>query len=204
MNESLQNLLKPSDPTRKLVVDVVSSFLENGYLPCIGTSTTPSLSISSTGSVSLDILPPDFLTASNDVYQLNLVPGPINLKMLPVGNKLAVHVSCDSDVTSVTLEPESPYQAVNERIRLGLLPFVQRPPAIGRRRRDPTHPEDPLCWLPGHTPEGGDLVGPHNPIFGEPRYDPIGPGNIGEPDYDHQPPGPFGTRPPRRPFFPFQ
>ena len=63
---------------------------------------------------------------------------------------------------------------------------------------------------PFGTPIGpGELVGPEHPIFtgegqtGEgrqrgvrdPRFDPIGPGYLGEPDSDHFPPPPFGEPP---------
>ena len=55
----------------------------------------------------------------------------------------------------------------------------------------------------------GELVGPNHPIFTgdtdghqnhpsgirDPRFDPIGPGFIGEPDSDHFPPPPFGQPP---------
>jgi len=70
-------------------------------------------------------------------------------------------------------------------------------------------PERPRA-PPYGTPMGpGELVGPEHPIFtgesqtGEgrqrglldPRYDPIGPGYLGEPDADHFPPPPFGEPP---------
>ena len=77
------------------------------------------------------------------------------------------------------------------------------------------HPQRPRAFEPPRappfgTPIGpGELVGPEHPIFtgegqtGEgrqrgvrdPRFDPIGPGYIGEPDTDHFPPPPFGEPP---------
>jgi hypothetical protein len=216
MNEDLQNLLKPSDQTKRQVLNVLATFIESGYIPFDQASTRPHLAMSSTGSVSIDILPSTFLDPTSDVYQINLLPGPLTLKILPVGGKLAVHVASDRDVTSVTIDTNMAYSAVSDRIRSGLISFLTAHPTSGpnispvddkilrRPRVDRLRPDDPLRLLPGHTPEGGDQVGPHHPIFGEPRYDPLGPGNIGEPNYDHQPPGPFGARPSRRPNFPFQ
>jgi hypothetical protein len=78
----------------------------------------------------------------------------------------------------------------------------------------PVHPSGSEVLPPRAPPFGtpigpGELVGPEHPIFtgegqtGEgrqrgvrdPRFDPIGPGYIGEPDADHFPPPPFGQPP---------
>ena len=78
----------------------------------------------------------------------------------------------------------------------------------GHRGGPPSY--EPPRAPPFGTPIGpGELVGPEHPIFtgqgqtGEgrqrgvrdPRFDPIGPGYIGEPDTDHFPPPPFGEPP---------
>jgi len=218
MNEALQNLLRPQDGTKRAVVAVVAAFLDSGYIPSITRDRLPILNLTPSGSVSLDILPSDFLSASSDVYQLNLLPGPVNVKIIPLGSKLAIHATAGDDLTSLTIESNLHPADVSVRVTAGLIAHLRRPlpetqginripeaqPIFRRPRLDRPDPDDPLRLLPGHTPEGGDLVGPHHPLFGDPRYDPIGPGNIGEPNFDHQPPGPFGQRPSRRPNFPFQ
>lgn len=81
-------------------------------------------------------------------------------------------------------------------------------------RRGPSPPGGPRAPPFGQPMGPGELVGPNHPIFtGEgpqggqerpggvrdPRFDPIGPGYIGEPDDDHFPPPPFGRPPGRAP-----
>ena len=212
---SLQALLNPRDDCQKVIGVVIQTMIESGFVPCDFETGLPTYTQSNSGSVSLQIVPEGFFANTSDVYQLKFLPGPTTLKLLIVGNKLALHAVCQDEVTSLNIDLNTPVTGVTERVRSGLIPYLkgstsnlntrddydrQQRPRAGR-----LPPDDPLRILPGHTPDGGDLVGPHNPIFGDPRFDPIGPGNIGEPDYDHQLPGPFGApRQPRRPNFPFR
>jgi hypothetical protein len=102
----------------------------------------------------------------------------------------------------------------------------QRPPVEEHQRRifqtGPSEPSSPPPGRGGFQPPRappfgqpigpGELVGPNHPLFtGEgqtherpggvrdPRFDPFGPGYIGEPDTDHFPPPPFGQPPGRAP-----
>lgn len=212
---SLQTLLNPSNDIQRIVVAVIETLIRSGFVPCDNVSGEPLYFKDSSGGISLHVVPEGFLSSNTEMYQLNFLPGPLTLKLLVVGSKLAVHAALAFDVASVNIDLNTPLADVSTRIRSGLLPYLRGSTATAttedafsrqpRPRVGRLPPDDPLRILPGHTPDGGDLIGPHNPIFGDPRYDPIGPGNIGEPDFDHQLPGPFGPpRQPRRPNFPFR
>ena len=119
---------------------------------------------------------------------------------------------------SVPIDPETVIKFVKANLLNVLVGTKQHPPSteeerrtfvVEERHRPSSGYEPPRAPLFG-TPIGpGELVGPEHPIFtGEgqtregrqrgvrdPRFDPIGPGYIGEPDTDHFPPPPFGEPP---------
>jgi hypothetical protein len=127
----------------------------------------------------------------------------------PGSDRLTVEVTMGADKVRRDLRIFDASDASIDATKEAIQPLLHRPrtqqPPYSSIYPPPPRPsglfgEDPMRLLPGHTPEGGDQVGPHHPMFGDPHYDPLGPGNVGEPDYDHEVPQPFGQRPrPRGP-----
>lgn len=144
-------------------------------------------------------------------------------------NKLMVHATNGNDLFSLEIDiPIASVDAVIDLVSSSIVRPLQgrsepqqsqsrllvtsRPPT--EPRRGPSPPGGPRAPPFGQPIGPGELVGPNHPIFtGEgsyggqerpggirdPRFDPIGPGHIGEPDTDHFPPPPFGQPPGRTP-----
>ena len=135
------------------------------------------------------------------------------------GKIFSIHIDYDE---SVPLDTEKVIAFVKSNLLtvLGGVSTARHPPTSEEERRvfvmdERPSGQRPLGYEPPRgppfgTPIGpGELVGPEHPIFtgegqtGEgrqrgvrdPRFDPIGPGYIGEPDTDHFPPPPFGEPP---------
>ena len=205
MFRSLTEFVSPQDETGQIVLAIHSAFIESGYLPVSPPSNQPVLFRSPDGSVSVQLLPSGALSSPSTVYDFTYTPGPTKLRILPVEREIVAHVSFPgSSVQTISFPLTAKPEDVIDSLKQTML--TQQPAPISHiadptqqpssiRPRLPRLPRDPLGFLPGHTPEGGDQVGPHNPIFGEPRYDPLGPGCVGEPDFDHQVPGLWGQRP---------
>jgi hypothetical protein len=225
MYKNLCNLISPSTPIQTHSLAVIATFLDEGYLPDPPMLTTNEAD----GSVSIQVIPTElcaFIRGTHEQVQLRLRRGEDQMVTLalrtgaPGSDRLSVEVTMNDDRVlrelRISDSSEKNIQASRDltqailRSHPSLEPCVylaeeQQPPyssiypPVPPRQGEPWGGE-PLRYLPGHTPEGGDQVGPHHPMFGDPRYDPLGPGGIGEPDYDHQVPAPFGQSPqPRGP-----
>lgn len=202
---------KNSDPTSQTVLLVQACFVSNGFMPVTLTATE------GPGCLSLTSLE----QSSEGTFGFHFFPN-FKLKCVPLGHQLAVHATKDDEgLFSVTLPLSDPID-VDALVQLVMANVVA--PLMGRKeesrqaekkslvissssnvigsslhrpQRHPTHPTFP----------GGELVGPNHPIFtGESdpdnpqfRFDPIGPGHIGEPDTDHFAPPSFGGPRPRPP-----
>lgn len=218
MLKSLQSLVNPADDNSKLAVAVHAAMMESGFIPITSGNEEPSLSRDPDGSISLQIASASFLTSQNGVYEFEYLPGPCKLKLVEIGSKMVLHAVIGDDICSVSIARTASPEKMVAQVKSELIPQIHpehRKERIGSKTieetsvdiRTPSRPSipifpyhDPLRYLPGQTPPGGDQVGPSNPMFGQPRFDPLGPGGLGEPDFDHQLPGPFGQRPNSRPF----
>jgi hypothetical protein len=215
-NALASSLSQPCTHVESLALLVHSTLVANGFIP---------LNIQSgsfAGQISL--IPSDWHRATPDLFTFSYF-GNVELKCVPVGSaRLAVHAtdergkiySVNLDFQESTqLDPETVIKFVKANLLNLLADKTHHPPEEKRRllivdthqpRSGYVPPRAPLFG----TPIGpGELVGPEHPLFtgegqtGEgrqrgvrdPRFDPLGPGYIGEPDTDHFPPPPFGEPP---------
>jgi hypothetical protein len=181
-------------------IAVTTAFLESGYLP-----SPLEFDVADDGSINLKIFKSNEVSG---VSEFTFTPGPMLVKIVSIGDKLVVHaMKQDGNIETIQLPVSMEPEEIHRKVKSELISFFSskpKPPSgilIETEYRNPSQSsrrrgvlDDPLGYLPGHTPEG-DMVGPYHPMFGEPRYDPIGPGSIGEPNYDHQVPPIFGKRP---------
>lgn len=211
MYKNLSEMLSPAAAKQKQALAIYSAFLDEGYLP------EPLTLTGSNGSIFIQALPKElcsFIRGERPDFGVRL------------GKKHEQREALTIDLSSEDLSPElirvevtlSGVDRIVKDLHVSdpLEANVQEVRNLTRQAMRRTHESaslltegtslpspwgaDPLRYLPGHTPEGGDQVGPHHPMFGDPRYDPLGPGGLGEPDYDHQIPPPFGQAPrPRGP-----
>ena len=146
-------------------------------------------------------------------------------------NRLVVHFSDGRSLASLDLRTDMSGTEIINLVKSNLVARISIPPTPVTSERRPSFavPYQPSSQQPerGFSPPRappfgvpvgpGELVGPNHPIFtGEtdpsqrqrgglrdPRFDPLGPGHIGEPNNDEFMPPPFGAppgvpRPPRR------
>ena len=208
---------RPLTEGQKSVLLVHSCLVSNGLLPAIlAPSTQP-------GHVCL--LPsagwPDD-SGQEGVYSFKYC-GDIEVKCVQMGpDRLVVHASEGNQLFTVNVPTSASEQDIVKLVKANLVrPLTgSGPPPVHTQEQgqrayvvSDRPPEDRRGFSPPRappfgTPLGpGELVGPNHPIFtGEhpdrypgnvrdPRYDPLGPGFIGEPDTDHFPPPPFGQPP---------
>lgn len=150
------------------------------------------------------------------VFTFKYIGGKI-VKCVPLtSGKMAVHATHNDDpqlISSLQVNTSSDnFNQVVTLLKANILPSdrtttshvyvaTDSPASSHQPARPSTFPRSrPIPMGPG------ELVGPNHPIFtgetddhpsgiGDPRFDPIGPGFIGEPDSDHFPPPPFGQPP---------
>jgi hypothetical protein len=200
----------------KTVLLVHAILLSNGYVPSAISSSVP-------GHVCL--LPSEQWPQSTDgVYSFSYHGG-IEMKIVVLNEEhLVAHISDGKSIKSLELSSHMQPEDVTRLVKGNLLPqheVKQHQQVEEHQRRvyqvhEPSRPSErglspPRAPLFG-TPVGpGELVGPNHPIFtGEdpsdrqrpgglrdPRFDPLGPGFIGEPNNDEFPPPPFGQPPGR-------
>jgi hypothetical protein len=131
---------------------------------------------------------------------------PVEVKCVVVGgDRFMVHASDSRKIFTASIPLAASIEEMINSIDMNIIrplhgerrpaslhqPASHRPPL-----EEPTRPSQPF---PSSNRRSGELVGPNDPIFGgrpenpfDPRFDPIGPGHIGEPDDDHFAPPPFG------------
>ena len=205
---SLTGRSAPVSPLQSHTLAIHAAFLDQGYLPDpLTLATNPA-----DGSVHLQIIASSlsaFIHGTSSQVEVHYkhqtsVSWSVSFSVSPdqphsltlrfVGGPVIHNATVDTsaaiaDTRSLVLTTVCQQQETQEQTRRHIVVASNNPSRTGVL---PWRPEDPLHFLPGHTPEGGDQVGPRHPIFGDPRYDPLGPGNVGEPDYDHEVPPPFG------------
>jgi hypothetical protein len=200
----------------KSVLAVHATLVSNGFLPS---------ALSSNSERMVNLLPSSPWPAghgADGVYSLRYIGG-LEVRCVVVSaDRIMIHASRGPDLLSGEIrigDIENIFQAVKQQI---VKPLISKDFSVEEQRqsleRPPVGsmhaPPQPRGYKPPQapafgTPIGpGELVGPNHPIFtGEeggsqrpggvrdPRYDPLGPGFIGEPDTDHFPPPPFGQPP---------
>ena len=199
-------------PAERTVLAVHATLISNGYVPSVIPSTVP-------GHVCL--LPSEqWPQATDGVYSFTYHGGcEMKIVVLREGH-LVAHLSDGKALKSLDLSSGMQVEDVVRLVKGNLLTQdIKRQPVEEHHRRvyvvpEPAGPSrrgfSPPRAPPFGTPVGpGELVGPNHPIFtGEdpegrqrpgglrdPRFDPLGPGFIGEPDNDEFPPPPFGQPP---------
>ena len=199
--QSVSSSGKTATDSQKTALLVHATCISNGYVP------TPIIP-GEKGYVCL--LPEqDWLLREADVFCFNYVGG-TTVKCLKLsGNKMAVHFLNESRGEELSLQIDSDGQTHDEVIQLLTSNIIRpRPHAHSEERltTTKTYPSS-SSFRVGEMERAagrrrtGELVGPNHPIFTGnqedeeptgPRFDPIGPAFIGEPDTDHFPPPPFG------------
>ena len=186
----------------KLALLVHSTFITNGFWP------VPQNDIEG-----VSLLNPDW-HPSEHLYVFQYIGG-IEVKCVALSESvLSVNAMKENEIFSIKIRlgEENLIGLIKSNLVYPLNPIgqpqpvgqpVRQPESVGYAQ--PVGPPPVGRYHPraGHHRHPGELVGPNDPIFtggedsrGTGRYDPIGPGNIGEPWNDEFPPPGFG-QPPR-------
>lgn len=202
---------------QRMVLLVQAAFLANGFV-------SDSIRAGqSSGEIAL--YSPDWLNSADEVFASKFIGGCEVKCVSLGSSRIAVHATNnENQVFSVQLDPSDSDAALIDILKNAVVRPLQGKEPVGSQPQQhrayvlqdtpPGPAGGPGRFQPPHappfgTPMGpGELVGPNHPIFtGEPegahsraglrdpRYDPLGPGFIGEPNRDDFPPPPFGEPP---------
>lgn len=171
-----------------------------------------------------NLLPSNWLLSRPDKFRFLYKgePGWVELTVLAEREPFSIHwTALDATLTDILDVDASAVSTAGGRKMLGNLikrnildriVKTEPPETTGvparTRHSDFEYPFSSVSTNP-FSRRGGELVGPNDPMFTggrqrepqpfDPRFDPIGPGYIGEPNHDHFAPPPFGVPAGRRP-----